>query len=1818
MRNRSIIAILLACITAVPALAEDGPPWQVRPYLSTYTDDSARSATETWTWNYSALRHHIVCPYCGYSTTVEDPTPDLDYTCPNPFDIAGHPATQLTEANPLQRVLGHLEVGAEDIDGDEAAPLVGRPFHPGGIAAPVWNDTPSPWEDPVALEDQASWVTLRADNLDATDGGGPLVQDGDGLRFLLLEPGAVRPQASFQYVDPTDVVTAAATFYATGAGDAGTSGAGPANYIISINPNRVSDGDVFYIRHHERRETWFMGFLGRTAEVDCQVYSTLYGNDFDTAGEIDDALLELAPYDTQQGCQIVTDSGALRVTLPRRFSTVAVLENTWVLKIVINSNARLMPGPEEVNWDLVDGVDLYTEPAEVEPDLLTNINADLSQKKAAYVAYASGNDPALATADDNDGIAYDVEEKDLHGDGFISSEIWPYRMQPEAAGRGRAMLQWSELIPSAALQQDNPAFLAQMVYYRDGAEWNYLADIDGFETRLVTNGDVANQTAISSTTTNYTYIDSYFMCSRVDVDHDAAYPFYLADDNWMDSLGNDKGVVVGDLEPATGGHARIVLGELQDAPSDAWGGEYKPGTRTPARVFSLANRMEVRPLVCPLDDDGCGARYRLDEPFADGNDGQLAPGDDCPACGVELILERGEAEVRYDSQDVMAANAGAQRMTATAFRFEPNALVPMGAVDFEQEVFADIPAYQPPSVPAGATPFANDIANDFGYRGTMVAFNRPEDDGDAQTANTNWDAYYLSPEDGDKLASVDAATAADAEWVCSVCHTRLNRSYTDCTCCGHTFAAADDLPNPYVMHDALTAEEYDPFGLQLSVLRQAGLAADQRVVDLGWVAPGTPQDAPNTVNGSTDVVAGSAAVPTDVSNRGDLPVRNEGNIIVDTEMRSGPLLQTGVDQAVRSESRWAQSVPITLGTLFRYRPGPNEFDSADWMLDSPDATGAAGASATAMLQVGVRAIAGDPYGGTVKPVPLGQPVGNYASEVLVFIDLNGDGDLDFYDVQTGATNRPSTEFDPGIDEPFEPVAPFATRARVTEARLPQDDFYSQDVTPTLLYQENQATPDQSRMQVLWVGQRAAPAAAGADAPAGVSPANVPAPIAPTNILYSNAQVNAGAAAAADPVYRGWLWAPAGTEPADADALSVSATANESNSSPTAYVDGANGNRWVMWHRSQASAAGISSQLRFDTSSTADWDGSDPTEFIFGSAGAHSGLTAFVRPGAANAHWLLWHGGPVGRENLRYRWEWDPTSGTVPGDARLMVSNTSTGLRFDYFDVGGQRYRKPALDPFTYVKEASAFGTTDGAGDFQLDVLFTGHIRSLGNSDICWSRFSFGNPADADFPYNSAQDNFGKVPFPRVAGQTYGAAPYATTDARGMSAVIDAAGDVRGYVGEQLQSSPRREAFQAHDIDWLVTYDYETDPDWQTWLTDAAPKPTTADYDDPMLYVGVVTDDGTGAAQSLYAVEWSEGAYNAATGLYQVLPRLIGLDVLSGSLAELPDPADPANDPALPHPNDDSATDAIYWRAIGGVNAKALLAPRARQEAMDGSAPEGLPAVMLTINPASGMVQWSSSLFNPDNPFDSQAVFNEQNTPNIVDVVMYADYTPFTRRATTDMADDDSPSAFWNAGDSGRLTVFWRRSYADTDTPHFGRPSFLYKTYTRAIQVGRPPIAGMGSVIDRTVHPTGAAPDVTYNVLSPANGVIEIGTSPATSLSRIGHRIAVTYTDGAGVSRTEQHRVIGWSLETPVPINAVTSEGPLRVIPEVYDVDPGSGDVFTTVRYWLAWSSSRGVYDMRGAAADGQRVHQSPDVYLAVVAPEHSSLIADLQVPRLEP
>lgn len=1788
MRAKPIIAILLALTAAIPVLGQvDAPPWDVRAYLSTYTD-------ATHTWNYTAIRHLVTCPYCGYSTSALAQGEE----CPNPWGVAGHGVRNLVVTNPNRRVLGWLDVLSADASGNVAYPLVGRPFHPAGSVEPAWKASPAPWVDPVP-EDRASWVTLRASGL--TTGPQQLVADNDGLRFLVIAPGSVRASATHSYFtqDPItgmDVASSAAAFYMTD-GDAGEATAD--EYLFQINPYRVSDGDVFYIRHTEVRTD--VGGVYST-QVNVEVYSKLYGNDFNTAGTVQPG----ADFYTDGKCRIITNSGALQIEIPRQFSAAAPLQGSWLIKIVINSNTTILPTPEEVDFDGVYGDtppdDIYNDPGEEEPRFaIDGIGADMSYVKQAYVLADSALTPSIATAGND---AYPVVEKNANG-GFTSEEIWPYHIAPSAAGRGRVLLQWSDLTPSVdlAVSTDDPD---ADTFYRTGAEWHYIADLADPSNRLMDNADVAAQTALVGLEgVDWAFVDSYFMVSRLDVP--------LTGDHWArweptpDAV-VDLGPAETDSEDATGGHTRVVVGNHTLTVGDpldpdylGYGGQFGPGTRTPSREFAVANRLYGTVLVCPAADGGCGARYLLGQPHTSLPDGQIDPGDPCPACGVALVRQSSEAHVQYDAPDALLADLaeGTYAMTPDALQFGPaQSIIPPRAVDFLQRILVDIPAYQQPSVPGLAVDtgdFRNDIENDEGYRGTAVVY---APDADAAAAEFGWGAYYLAPGDGSRIATPGAAQAQHLDAICPVCALSYPAGTATCPYCG---AAMVDN-GPPLPEAALTADEYDPFGVQVSVTRKPALAADERVVDLGWVAPGTPVTAPNTTNPPGGVVAGSRPSPADVSQRSDIPVRNEGNINSLARMRAGLLFRTEVDPNVRSISRWGQSLPVTAGTLYRYRPGdPSdvEFDALDWALWRNEATAAAGQQGTALLQAGIRTDAtAAAYPDTIKPVPMGQPVGNYGSDVLLFVDLNGNGLLDFYDAAVGATTTALNEFDPDVDEPLEPVASFATRMRVVESRLPQSDFYSRDVDPTLLLD-----PSRNSMQVLWAGQRAVPAAAAQPAPAGVSR---PQPSSPWNLLYADAELFADAT---DPLYRGWLWTPGTGVPNEANALTTSSTPNESNASVTAYTDAENNMRWAMWHRSLTTGAGMSSQLRFDSSDSAAWSGSDAMEYIFGTSGAHSGLTGFVRDGAENMHWLLWHAGPTGREHLRYRWEWDPTSGVVPGDAILPVSNAGEGAQANFFLAGTDRYRKPAHNPFTYVTQPSAFGGYTSTGEFTLDVFFTGHIRSLGNSDICWTHFNFGDPAAEDFPFNGIGYNYGKTPFPRVVGLTY---PYADPrwDARGMGAIYDADGVIRGYPGEQLENSPRRQSFQARDIDWLLTqrvadpndaanpFSFEGKPDWTGWATTTLdPKPTTASYVDPKFYLGVVVDTGTGPMERLYDIEWANGRYDASTGLYQVTPVLTQLT--SAGLADLPlNPGHPDNDHLgellAPTVRNDSAVQDAFTAGAGDY--------------------EDWPSVTLMIDPASGTLNWSAALFNPDNPSDRLAVFNETNTPGIADVVMYADYTPFVRRVTTDQANDDSPSAFYDLGGSSRLTVFWRRNYGDTDTPHFGRPSFMHRTLTTAVQVGRPPINAITSVTDLT---SGEAlvDGTSYVVAEPNDGIIVVEPGEPASLPRAGHRIEVHYTDGGGVSRTEQHRVIGWSIETPVPVNTVVSEGPLRVIPEVYETTVGA-TTFNSVRFWLVWSSTRGVYDLRSAAAGGQRVHEAADLYLAVVAPEYANLISDLEIPQL--
>jgi len=397
---------------------------------------------------------------------------------------------------------------------------------------------------------------------------------------------------------------------------------------------------------------------------------------------------------------------------------------------------------------------------------------------------------------------------------------------------------------------------------------------------------------------------------------------------------------------------------------------------------------------------------------------------------------------------------------------------------------------------------------------------------------------------------------------------------------------------------------------------------------------------------------------------------------------------------------------------------------------------------------------------------------------------------------------------------------------------------------------------------------------------------------------------------------------------------------------------------------------------------------------------------------------------------------------------------------------------------------------------------------------------------------------------------------------------------------------------------LVSDDTQDDPadgDEANFAT--APDPLN--YGDPQFCLGVIWDDAGTLRQDFYEIDWTVGTYSRSSGTYVVTPVLTGLH--------------PTTPPTLPtppgHPHAAHIGELLDPHVRVEVPAAAYANPAQAEE---------WPSVRMQMDPAAGTIRWTSPLFNSDDPADPLAVFNTGNVPGLVDVVMYADYTPYTMRITTAGANDDCPSAFYDLGDTNRLTVFWRRSYGSTDTPHFGRTDFMHKSWTMALQVGRPPIdTGAGiTVTDVTPSPSedlnAGAGDYTVDG---DNGIITLS-----QIGRIGHIIRVAYTSRAGGPRTEYHRIVGWSTEMPVPVDTVVSEGPLRVVPETYEIPDGLGgaDTVDVVRYWLFWSSPRGTYDVRDAADGGQQVHQSSDVYCAVVAPEYGSLIREVEVARIGP
>lgn len=928
-------------------------------------------------------------------------------------------------------------------------------------------------------------------------------------------------------------------------------------------------------------------------------------------------------------------------------------------------------------------------------------------------------------------------------------------------------------------------------------------------------------------------------------------------------------------------------------------------------------------------------------------------------------------------------------------------------------------------------------------------------------------------------------------------------------------------------------DEFAVFDAQVSVHRQALLASARGASEPGRVAPGVPVNAPDTTVGTPP--PGRFPYPANVALRDPFMVSNEGNVVAPVTL-VGPNQATaepvGVSAKYRSLGRLLTANPLWLPLMPPYSTLSTGTLPAGWKGD------AAG--------WGVAGLSG--MGSANNPIPLGQGTGQYGGQVVHFLDVNGNGQLDFINSLNGmVSNTGNTSFDPFRDEPLEPMAFVPTALRVTESRLPYNDYYAADTEPTLRF--DYGAGGVANLQVMWVSNRASVALGGGNvnvaAPAGIGVAQAAQPSFPGNILFANATAVAGGGD-----YRPFVW--------DVDArnltgTTVAANPGSVNASPETFND-LSGRKWALWHRSLRQGAGVSSTLQSKSSNGVDWPGAE--SFIYASGLPKQGLRGFADP-AGGGLWLFWTEGDQGHQTIHYRWNY--TGAADHNEALVPLTNGVTPeWRSDVINdfASGEPMRKPSTGPFVYAKDPTAFLWTDprGAGGVgtQVHVVFSAYVARQQNEDICWAAFDQAT-------MNDPASNFGKLTFPRVINNPVLPATSATTRA-----------------GEQLVGDGLRQSFSSRHLDWLTTPTLETSP-----LSDAR---------DPRFYLGLIFSNAP-AAPALYSISWGAGTYNRARGVYVFTPVF---RPLGGA-------------PALP-------------AAVETVPGSGIL----RNPLSPGGAGSVPVPLTMQLEPSTGTVTFSGPLFNPANRSDIGAAFNRTiaGLGNLVNVALYADYTPFIFRVTTSDAADDSPNAFAevDANDPNqlRLVFLWRRSYSQKDTPNFGRTDFMYKTWTLGTQVAAGPITA-GPVVSgwtgggwSPALTAGQTGDYTVNARSGIISMVADGyrTGNTTGVfwlqsSNDGARLRIAYN-----GLVEEHRIIGWSQETPAPVDTVQNEGPLRVAPEIYTVSAGGGNTMPTVRYWLIWSSPRPIYDLRLVASV---LHQSSDVYLGTVVPRYGAALREQEV-----
>lgn len=1744
----ALLIVAALAWTVGSALAQAPPP---SPYeMRAYVDPTTDN---TRMFNMSSIRASYVCLHCGYSSYYGN-----GQTCPNPWGLSGHPNVNLVPVPTRDRVLTstlqNMPLGARDYEYRDTAgnlagrAIVGKPFYP-------LDRTP----DDILI-DFRSRVYLRTVNLYAADGADKLnaasgSDEATRLRLFVTHPGVTRPVATQTNLSNIDMSATPTVLLF----DANADAAVKAQFIsVGLNPYRLDNGDQWLIRY-TRTDTG-----GAASQVRVQAASLLYGLDMD--------ITDGSPTAATEGNLYVSNSGALTIRLHHdqfdQFSGAAVdTDTTWLFHFTVQSNTRLMPRSSELS-----GVG---EPA------LTVGNNDLTDwawdrafptapKKCWLVAGTGTGALTGGITDDSD-----VAE--------TGNPVVPYHVPRNSVGVGVAAVQYANSAGADDLTATHTSE-GNWRFYK-GWEWQYdfKEEVTNQKIARKQSDDRCFRPPSDSSDTHRTWVqylaECRFFSSRVE--------FPPPTEDWVHSDGSTP-TVWPNLD-----YARVVVGEVDEGNNTVLG-EYGPGTSTPTRYFYLFNRFRDGETVRRCDFCGYMKTGGSDRcPYHSDRDSTTAI----------TTYFRANADLwrKMMVAGVIEAAGGTSRIRQ---------VLPDGALKFheyyrivypawvnpatsrEQSVHIEIPPYQPPSVPhtSGAR-YENDLALDQGYRGGLIMhgdqLNYPG--GSTGALSSGWDAFYRCPDCGQLVRgyndpdNVHPSGSCPGHQICPWSGVEYPAGYdgdpdqTD-NQCGFSLGTLVQIGgDDTIQAQHISAEEYDVGDIQVSVARKPAMRAGMSAVQIGRVQPGVIANLPDTnVQGDT---GGEYAFPAAVSPRAALSVVNEGNItspvtmanVFDVlagsgEMRPPHYSRIQVPPYDYSYGRIAQSTPITRRLMHSYDPQGDL--AVGWNVLSPLPFSASGVEMFGRLQAGT---VSDPV---PYPVPLGQPAGTYVGQTLYFLDVNDNRALDF---RVGgpagtATDTNATEYDPLVDYPLEPVYDTVLGdIRVFASRLPHSDYFSADSSPVPIVDAD------NRLQVIWMSNRtSAQSSVGSECAPGSTSADIPGATAPVNLLYATADFVDGGSH--DPLYRDYRWPISGGRLAGPRNLTNDAIAGTINSSPWALGDDNNTDRWAFWHRRLSHPGGVEATLRFDTS-TGDawsWSGSGSGEWIYAGGLPQENIRSFVDPDGD--HWLFWHTGSEGKQYLMYRWDYE--LGTVStNEGPVPVTNVArSDWRADTFptidpldNAATVRIQKPSQSPFTYTKDPSVF--LDPLG--RVNLFFSGYVRSEGEADICWTRFDPNGMSGTD----PTIPNYGKLTFGKLRPEV---GPYVYA-----SSSEDPVTGRWTHVPEQFNSNGLRQLFTSRHLDWLTHHAADDD---NFAVSPHAPSgssatlnPTAAgyiwssEYRDPVLCLALIydaVDDGHRPQAQMFYVTWSSGQYFRSRGVYRVLPRLYPL-----SGGDIPD--------------------SLVSVSAGGYTIQ-------DQAGRD---------VMMEINPATGAVGFSTPLFNVDNPADPLAVFNDSMSVNgsatLTDVVMYGSYYPYVYRVTRNGADDDCPSAFYNADvDASSINVFWRRRFPATSSPHFGRTGFMHKSYSSSVRVNRPSI-------------TAVSPASVVNAYNSAQTIPFVADSEALAAGilavpeeYLGYTVQVTYTSSNGGTYTEAHQVPGWSVETAVPIRTGGAEGRLVVKPETYTVPNGSGAHMNTVRYWLFWTGLGSVYDLRAldagsARADGDPlVMQSADIYSAVVSPDPGAVVRE--------